>query len=205
MKTSTSYINFKNLKNSLSIQTSKTCALFTVSFASRSFLKLTDSSYSVTGSLWMGNLQESCHFLFWRYNCSILPEEWWKFTNKITSFQAKVHRVRSVVLGTGGAAWCATESNIFHQQTRVATQCCWLPSCNCRWINFANTCCSLWWHSWCKYINKTLQCMNPDYTHSIDRQDANITNIPAARLSQCPYNFWLSNFPMNLFKAWLEF
>jgi len=43
--------------------------------------------------------------------------------------------------------------------------------------------------------------MNHDYTHSINRQDSNITNIPAARLSQCLYYFWLSNFPMNLFKA----
>lgn len=150
----------------------------------------------------MGNLQESYHFLFWRYICSTLPKEWWKFTN---SFQAKVHRVWSAVLGTGGAVWCATESFIFPQQTRVAAQCCWLPSCNCGWINSANTCCSLWWHSWCKYTYKTFQCMNPDYKHSINRQDANVTNISAARLSQCLYYFWLSNFPMNLFKARLEF
>ena len=160
MKTSTLHkISFKSVKNSLSIQTSKTCLLFTVSSASRSFLKHTDSSDSVTGSSWMGNLQESCHSLFWRYICSTLPAEWWKFTKKITSFQAKVHRVWSAVLGTGGAVWCANESNIFPQQTRVAAQCCWLPSCNCCWINFANTCCSLWWHSWCKYIDTTFQCM----------------------------------------------
>lgn len=111
----------------------------------------------------------------------------WKFTTKVTSFQDKVYKVCSVVLGRGRAVWYATESNICPQQTRVATQCCWLPSCNCRWINCASHCCSLWWHSWCKYTKGTLQCMKPDYTHSIDRQDVNITNIPAARLSQCLY------------------
>lgn len=50
-------------------------------------------------------------------------------------------------------------------------------------------------------LKKTLQCMNSDYTHSIDRQDANITNIPAVRLSQCLYLFLTVKLPYEFIQS----